>query len=636
MVYGWAGRILRVDLSKKKIIKQPTADYSREVIAGRGINAKIAYDEIPVGISAFDPENILMFGVGPLTGTSAPSASRTETAAKSPVTNLFGQSNFGGHWGAELKFSGYDHIVIHGKAERPSYLYIYNDDVEIRDASHLWGLTAFQAQHELWKELGPETKVVCIGPGGENLVVFASLIHELGDGAGRTGMGAVMGSKKLKAITVHGTKPVKVAKPKEYLDACLECWKKVEENPWFEEESTIASNQDHYWEVNFMIGANRTMTYEDEPSPKLKTQHPLLEKYKVANRGCYNCPISCMSFIRMPSGTCLMSCQGFTELGPEIMNPDPTTLGEAFRKCENYGLDLLETGHAIAMLCDMYEHNIISKDDTDGMELKWGDTDMILTMIEKIARREGFCNMIGDGIVKFAKEVNGEDYAMATKGMGNFCFNYYAYKGIALGMSVATGGRAIRCMPRFEWISSFWEDIPEDHKSKFVEDAVKATGTEESVKVTAYEGKAASVNYTDLEHIVCDMMGVCKWASVWFDQALGSSDYTRLFNLCTGVEITQPEMLKIADRVRCIERAFEVREGLTREWEKPPKRYFERTIGGRYRGEKLDRAKFEQMKDEYYRLKGWDVETGIPTEAKLKELGLEYVAEDLKKLGKIK
>ena len=222
MTYLYGGAILRVDLSTGSIEKQPTTAYADKWLGGRGFNTRVLYKELEPGIDALSPENVLIFSVGPLTGSMFPGSGRVEVAAKSPVTGIQGMSNMGGYWGPELKYAGYDSIIVKGKAPKPVYIAINNDSIEIKDASHIWGVDTYKTQDALQEELGdPEVEVVCIGPGSENLVAYGSIQTRMGNAAGRTGMGTVMGSKNLKAIAVRGTKGVSVADPDRFLEICL-------------------------------------------------------------------------------------------------------------------------------------------------------------------------------------------------------------------------------------------------------------------------------------------------------------------------------------------------------------------------------------------------------------------------------
>ncbi len=638
MPYGWAGEILYVDLTKKKISRISTAKYSRMFIGGRGINSKFIYDMVSPKTDPYDPMNVLMFGTGPLTGTSAPSSSRVDIAAKSPVTGLMGMSNIGGFWGAELKFAGYDNVAIIGKADKPVYLWVDDDNIEIRNAAHLWGLDTFQVQESLWKELAdPDAKIICIGPGGENKVSFASVIHELGDGAGRTGMGAVMGSKNLKAIAVRGTKPVKVAKPEEFLESCEKMHELIRNSWMYDFLSKHGFNMDMIaYEIISLGGIyNKQREHWDKIDSPSWQQLPYEEKYSVGTRACFGCPVGCMQFISLPGiGNCLQSCQGYTELREGIGNADSKLMGEAFRRCEMNGIDLLSTSHTIQWAIELYQRGILTQQDTEGIPLKWGDRNTIMTMIEKIAKREGFGGILADGPLKASKEIGkgSEYYVMHTKGLTHFDVDLRAHKMWALVTATGPRGDLIRSNPNFEYIGEFLTE--EKDKQYFQNRVLNITGTLKTTIPTEYDHKAKAVVWMEHENITNDLVGICKWVCAWnILMPLTSKEHSELLSKCTGIDINNVELLKAAERVRNIERIFDAKEGLTRKDDTLPKRYFKEPLpDGRYKGEILDKEKFEKMKDEYYQLKGWDFETGLPTEKKLEELDLNEIIEDLRKI----
>jgi len=390
--FGWAGEILHIDLTGEKATKELTEAYRRDYIGGRGINAKILFDRVKRGVGAFDSENPLVFGIGPLTGTAAPSSGRTDITSKSPITGLQGLSNLGGFFGAELKFAGYDCLVIEGRAKKPVYIYIENERVEIKDASHLWGQDTFETMTSIQNELAnPEVKVVSIGPGGEKLVRFASLVHDLGDGAGRTGMGAVMGSKNLKAIALRGSKGVKIAKPKEFLEICEKKHKMITETSYFKEIIEASDDIFVYGDMNWaMLGNQQRATWEYKVPSETYRQAPFVKKYGLRDRACFGCPLGCMKFINLPGvGVCLQSCQGFIEPVYGLKISDQKVGFEFARLCEMLGIDLISTIHTLGMTMELYERGIITKKDTDGIPLKWGDRDAIITMVHKIVKREG-------------------------------------------------------------------------------------------------------------------------------------------------------------------------------------------------------------------------------------------------------
>jgi len=285
MAAMYAGTILRIDLSEGKISKEPTSAYSGDYLGGRGINIRLLYDMVPPEVDPLDPENALIFGVGPLSGTLIP-ASRTEITFKSPETGFLGSTNFGGSFGPELKFAGYDHIVLTGKADHPVYLWISNDQVEIRDASHLWGKDTHETQDIIRAELDPEAKVACIGQAGENRVHFATVQSLLGHGAGRTGPGAVMGSKNLKAVVVRGTKEIPLADPEKYLSIAVDLQHKLRMDPGVQEfqEYGLSRLQD-------TLGAQYHLNPDWEPSMQ---QQDIFLKHKPKSIGCVGCPAQCM------------------------------------------------------------------------------------------------------------------------------------------------------------------------------------------------------------------------------------------------------------------------------------------------------------------------------------------------------
>lgn len=301
------------------------------------------------------------------------------------------------------------------------------------------------------------------------------------------------------------------------------------------------------------------------------------------------------------------------------------------------GIDIISTVHTLGTMMELYERGILTKKDTDGIPLKWGDRDAIITMVHKIVRREGFGDILAEGALRAARKIGrgAENYVMHTKGLSHLIYDLRAFKGCAL--ATAVGPRdLVKSGPPMEYLYREAEYHKPQNKEWYLKFASSITGTKKAAIPTAYDGKPAAVIFQEHEQMVTDMMGTCKWLTTWLGMPLTSTDLTELFCACTGVDMDVKAVLRVAERVRNLERAFNVREGLTRKLETLPKRYFEKPLpDGVYKGEVLDRKKFESMKDEYYRLKGWDVKTGIPTRQKLKELGLKSVINDLKKLNKI-
>ncbi|MBW2370688.1 MAG: aldehyde ferredoxin oxidoreductase, partial [Deltaproteobacteria bacterium] len=311
MAHLYGGNILLVDLSRGEITKEPTSQYTRSFLGGRGINIKLFYDHIQKGIDPLSAENILVFGVGPLGGTTL-SSGRTEVTAKSPETGLLGSSNFGGFWGGELKYAGYDHIVIKGKADRPSYLWINNDQVEIRDAGAYWGKDAYQTQELIRQNVGNlDVKIACIGQAGENLVRFSTIQHELGNAAGRTGMGTVMGSKNLKAIVVRGTNQLTVADPEKFLDHAAQLFEIIKNHPECRRlsEEGVAPFQEEAADPDFLKAAVKGCNVDKMPS-----MLAIAKSQPSKRTGCQGCPVQCMELFQVDGvGKGAISCELYPE-----------------------------------------------------------------------------------------------------------------------------------------------------------------------------------------------------------------------------------------------------------------------------------------------------------------------------------
>ena len=394
MTYLYGGTILRVDLSTGKIEKQPTSTYAEKWIGGRGINARILYTELEPGIDALSPENVLIFSVGPLTGSMFPGSGRVEVAAKSPVTGIQGMSNMGGYWGPELKYAGYDSIVIKGRAPKPVYITINNDSVEIKDASHIWGTDTYKTQDALQEELGdPEVEVVCIGPGSENLVAYGSIQTRMGNAAGRTGMGTVMGAKKLKAIAVRGTRGLSVAEPDRFLEICLkalEVQKPLIDNA--RTEDLAENSPPSTWAV--VLGNYESNVWDKQQD--LKGGHkPFWEKHKnrqgEGRTGCFNCQVRCMDYFEDNDlGPLVASCNIYGSATWVIKNADMKTWYAVAAKCHRQGIDVLSATRMIAWASELYEKGLISLEDTGGIPLEWGNRETLDRLLDLIARKEGF------------------------------------------------------------------------------------------------------------------------------------------------------------------------------------------------------------------------------------------------------
>jgi aldehyde:ferredoxin oxidoreductase len=625
---GWVGNILKIDLSERTTATEPTEAYVDEYIGGRGLGVRLIYDHYKPGTDAFDPANPLIFNTGPLTGTAVPGSGRVDVTALSPMSNLRAKSNFGAYWGPELKYAGYDHIVITGKSEKPCYIWIKEGTVEIRDADHLWGKDTFETQRLIQKELNdPEIKAVCIGPAGENRVRFACLITETGDAAGRTGMGAVMGSKNLKAIAVRGSGDITVASPDELLTLAIQINKEIRENPAYKELSEWGVSRSIPMMYNlsfFPVGYFEDVCWEDIINNYQGIDY--MEKYQLKSVGCFNCPGRCMRFFSVPEiGKGVTSCEPFSGFTGAVWNLDMDVFWEATQQANRMGMDGTETSASIGLLMELYHDGIITAEDTDGIPMERGSKEAILTTIQKIADREGYGDLLAEGQLAMAEKFGQRavEKVDLVKGLAPHAYEFRAYKGT--GLMQAVGHRGDPLPLRASLLEFDWNHAPD----WFQQVAKEKFGSEQAAIPTSYQGKAMAATISEHMERVADNLGICKWVYTLFVYE-NAEIPTRLFNLVTGKDWGIDRMLKVSERVRNLERMFDVRQGLRRKDDNLPKKFFTQPLKkGPYEGEVLDEKKFEQMKDEYYDIRGWDKETGVPTREKLEELGLSDVADEV-------
>jgi len=641
MAYLYGGNILMVDLSRGKISKEPTSSYSGEYLGGRGINIKLLYDGVPPETDPLDPASMIIFGMGPLSGTPVP-ASRVEVTTKSPETGYLASSNFGGYFGPELKFAGYDNITITGKADKPVYLWIHNEQVEIRDASHLWGKDTYETQEVIRSEVNPEAMVACIGPAGENLVRFATIQHELGHGAGRTGTGAVMGSKNLKAIVVRGTKGVKIADPQKYLTIASELEQEMRNSPGVQEmhRHGMTTAQDQF----------AKQVYPDPDWEPKTSQLDLFLKYKPERTGCHGCPTQCMDLYPAEAkGGGAISCSLYAGGFYPVRNNDVDVILETGLLAQRSGVDIISSMMIVSWLMRIYEKGIITAKDTDGIPMEWGSREAIIGMFNKMIKREGFGDVIADGILPAAERIGkGSAYwAYNMKGLPQHSPKYrdalIALKGRALAMVMSSRGDTMRSMEGREIYPEMIPVIEEkygkqaaiDYQEELKQRAKEITGTEKAAIAAGYEGKAELLVYSEDKITVGDCLSACKLMGSFSDNRPFNEKYQAdLFSVGTGVSTSVEKLFEFAKRVRNLERAYCVREGMTRNTDSLPDGYLDHPVErGVLKGEVLESSKFEEMKSEYYALRGWDIATGIPTLETLENTGLKDIAKDLNKRG---
>ena len=592
------GRILRINLSSGKISKESLDEsLARNFLGGRGIATKILYDELPAGTDPLSPENKLIFAAGPLTGTSAPTGGRYMVITKGPLNGAIASSNSGGFFGKEFKTAGYDLIIFEGKAEKPVYVWIKDDEVEIRDASDLWGKNTHETTDILMERIGDsKAKVACIGPAGEKLSLIACIINDKHRAAGRTGVGAVMGSKNLKAVVVRGTGRVELADADKFREAQKASMGKIRENP------TTSQGLPAYGTAvlvnvineNGLFPTRNFQTGVFEGASKISGE-TLADMYLTKNTHCFACPIGCGRATKI---------NGREGEGPEYEVAwsfgadcgvdDLKAIVEANYLCNELGLDGISAGATIAAAMELYERGYIPKEDLDGPELKFGSAEAIVEYTRKMGLREGFGDKLAEGSYRLAAAYGHPELSMSVKKQELPAYDPRGAQGH--GLEYATSNRG-GCHVRGYMIS------PE------------ILGAPEKIDPQVLEGKPTWVKtFQDLTAFI-DASGLCLFSSF----ALGADEYGALASAATGWEMDANEVLKIGERIWNLERLFNLREGFTKDDDTLPERLLKEPMPeGPNKGTV---HKLGELLPEYYKVRGWD-ENGVPTEEKKKELGL--------------
>lgn len=639
-IYGYAGKILRVDLSAIRISIEPTILYAREWLGGSGLAQWILYNEVRPNITPYGPANKLVIGAGPLNGTLAPGASRISADSKGPLTGGVGSSNSDGHFSAELKFAGYDSIVFEGKAEKPVYLWINNDRIELRDALHLWGKTTWETDDILKHELGDERiQIMCIGPAGENIVRGACIIVNKGRACGRCGLGAVMGSKNLKAIAVRGTGPVDVADPVRFMRAVentRKAFADMDENFPGIKYGTLRITASKQEKCGIPY---KNFQYLDLPADSFARLTRAIEDWQKTHRirivGYPACPKPCDRYFRIDRGPYAgLECGGIqfetlADFAGKLAVDDPDFLIKINAYCNQLGVDIDNPAGSIAWAMECYEKGILRESDTDGMKLHWGDTEAILELTRKIAYGEGFGKILGEGCARCA-QIFGRDseyFAMHVKGQDLYESIRNAI-GWALGTCVSTrGGGHTTGAPAIETAGKVDPDLAE-----------KVYGTRALGNPLAFEGKSQLVGYLEMLTRINNSLGICHSVTAWSHPSFMSfPELAELYSAATGWETTAHDLRRYATRMLNIEKAFNIlHAGFSRKDDYPPPRCLEEPIlRGSAAGFKIEKEKWDNLLDEYYEMHNWDKETGFPTRECLEELNLKEIADALQKAGKL-
>lgn len=625
-----SGRIAYIDLTAGEVKKEPIPPKMRDLyLGGRGLDMYLLYNHVKPGIDPLGSKNALLISAGILVGTLASASARTHIGGKSPLTGFVGSSNMGGFFAPELRWAGFDHLVIKGKAKKPVYLWINNGYIEIKDASHFWGESVWDTQELIREELkDQEIQILTIGPAGENLVRFANVMTGHKNSGGRSGMGALMGSKNLKAVAVRGTMDIKIEHPEEALE--------YNEKIIDELLSTKFGQIMQKWGTMFIYGVTNTTglvrarNFLENQLPNSESiECENMDKVSIGTSGCFGCQIHCRHRYVINEGP----YAGLFSEGPEYTSQGAWGAEPGCRNFNTilagnylvnyYGLDTLETGSLIAWAMELYEKGILTKEDTDGIELKFGNDDAVLEMIHKIGKREGLGDILAEGPIRAIKKIGKDSgkYCIQVKGMSNLHSDERMTPSLALGVATASrGSDHLRSRPAIDLYH-----LPEEVLRKIYGGPSPYDGPLTS-DYRDYKGKPRMVQWQELLYEAVDCLGICKFHTVFLGvNMLGFEEFSKLLEYNTGIKKTPLEIWEIADRAYTTERLFNIREGLTRKDDWLVDRYFdEPTPSGLdiVRDKKLDREKFKEMIDEYYELHGWD-ENGVPKPETLKKLGLD-------------
>ena len=603
------GRTLTIDLTKNKICRQQVRkDIQRKFFGGRGLNSFLLYRFLPPETDPLSPDNLLIISTGPLTGTQIPAGSRFTVSAKSPETGILGDGNCGGFWGPMLRRSGFDVLIIRGKSIRPVYLSIEENRSEILNANEIWGKDTIETQ-KILKKKHQGSEVLCIGQAGENLVRFACARTGLKNTAGRTGMGAVMGSKNLKAVVVRGNAEVETSFPEKLQKERIEMTRKILERKVIQ---ALAKYGTPYL-VNILDAAQKLGTKNFQLSHFDQVEQisgeEFTAKYSSRTVGCFGCPVRCRH---------VYDLDGEAAEGPEFATigclgakcgiSDLRTILKANALCNRYGLDTITTGSLIAWLMECAEKKILAETETN-LNLRWGNPETVLKLIEKIAFREGIGNTLAEGGIRAARKLNpkSEKYLVHVKGLLIEAADVRWNMGFALGLAVASrGGDHLRNRPTLENL-----DLPPTLLEKIY-------GGKVSSDPLSYEGKPLMVKWAEDLYAVTDSLGICRFVSLWNSpNLLGFQELATLYSLVTGCSYSGSDLAKGGERINNVERLFNLREGVTKKDDKLPPRFFESPMEGRKCG--ITKPAMSAMLDEYYKLRGW-TKKGVPKKATIVRL----------------
>lgn len=629
---GYTGNLLRVDLKSEKVSRERLdPNVLRDYIGGRGLNIRFLYDEVKQGVDPLSPENKIFFSVGPCNGTSISGSQRISVGSKSPLTGFLGDSNCGGDIGAELKYAGYDMLIIEGRAEKPVYLWIQDDTVEIRDASPLWGKSTFETRSMVEREVGdPDACLAMIGPAGENLVRFANIMMDIGRAAGRSGMGAVMGSKNLKAIAVRGSGGVKVADPK-----TINQLVKEDHQNWL----TGLDGQAHEaitqygvtlaWVPMQMFGILATQNFQGGTFEENMLVALEENQFIAKQKACISCALGCNHSYILKDGPYAGTYGEGLELvhlveGPRLGTEDMGLMLKIGSMTDALGMDIIDSSAIVAFALECFQRGILTSEDVGGLRMAWGDPESILTLLEMIARRQGIGDILAQGPKNAAQKIgkDAEQYIMHAKGQAIVPRDPRASKGWGLMYAVSSRGG---CHVRAFMPEGYIQDEGIDGGIWPPDCLEQVKQYEDPLNQLKEEGKPELVKFYEDYRAFQDSMEICRFSL--FNTIVDANNkpvteyMAKIINAVTGWDCTGAEILKTGERIINLERLYNLREGLTKKDDSLPNRMLKEPMhSGEGQGEIIH---LQKMVDKYYEVRGWNRESGTPQDQKKEELSLK-------------
>jgi len=582
--------------------------WQKDFLGGASLAARILYDYLTPKLDPFSAEAPLLFLTGPLTGTSGPTTGRFVICGKGPATGLWAESNIGGHWGPELRKAGYDGLWITGKASKPVYLWLDGSRLEVRNAAHLWGQNTYTTQDKVKEEVEEKSARVCvIGPAGEKQVLFASIMCDHGRMAGRTGMGAVMGSKNLKAVAVHGGNEIPVHNFSKYKALRSESNRKLRDD----NEARIIREVGTAGVANYAeyLGAMPVKYYTQGTFPAVDSVSgaSMTENILVGRSACQGCVIACGRVVKFPND--VLKRKGpehetMVGFGANLLNDKLESIVDLGELCDRFGMDTISASNTIGLAFHLFEKGIVTTDDTNGLELKWGDADAIEQLVRWIGSREGIGDLLAQGSKRFAAHFGVEEEAVQVNGLE---VAYHDPRGVSgMALSYATSPRGA-CHNQSDY---FFVDFGHSHEEIGIEFMSRHAQSEKAASVAKHQ------DWRTIDNAVV----MCIFANV------EPQEKTNLINAACGLDWSLEDMMKFGERSWNLKRAINNRLGLTRANDKLPKALLQSLPDGGSEGFVPD---IDAMLAAYYETRGWDADTGKPSREKLIELGMDDVEKDL-------